>query len=772
MHLFRLLLPLLAFGILHVTRAQVFIPDTLMRTWLNESIPGIVDLDGMMDTNHPGIATCDSVNWSFIGQLADTLNLDLTGLTYLSNLRSCAILLNGSWSPTQHINAYAPDFPEELRQFHFITADIPLSIFLPALSAPFENLYVSSNLSFQGEGDVHILSINDSIPQISLYGFTEFDVGPSSGQIGSLVLTPISIEETLVLSVPALTASQLQLYCGFATTLMIGLSEAQISRLYFDSGLYGVSSWPIGLTDINSYGSLIGELPAFPESLRSFTSNGPTPCLPYLPNTVQYVSSFFINCLPNIPDSLVYCEGGFLVSGDTVLCSVLNSDCPGTAAAIAGRHVIDDNGNGAADPGEPVFPWGRVLIEPINAFVPAGTGGWWERGVASAEYTITPTSAYPYLISTSPSAHNASITQLGQVDSTNHFVYALLEGINDLRIDGFAQPPRPGFDNSLHLHYWNYGTVSSPATLQLTIDAAQAWVESTPPPTIVAGNIATWELPDLAIGAQGHIVITLHTDMAVPLGTPVGHTAIMGPVAGDASPLDNTLHWTDTVVGSYDPNDKLLDISSATPADVQDSTVTLTYTIRFQNTGTYPAERVVILDTLSSDLQWETFEFLSSSHPCDWYVLDGVLHFLFNPIELPDSASDEAESHGYVRFRIRPSQLLSDGDEVANIAHIVFDFNEPIVTPPAIFQVAASTTILQRDASRVKAWPNPTIDHLYLSGIDGAAEIRIRDIGGRLLQLQRITGTTLIQVDNLASGTYVLECIGLSFNASMRFVKR
>lgn len=772
MHPFRLLLPLLAFGILHVTRAQVFIPDTLMRTWLNESIPGIVDTDGMMDTNHPGIATCDTVNWSFSQELNDTLNVDLTGLTHLSQLRSFNVQLYGWFAP--YVNVTVPNLPAELRRFIIQSAGFPMDLQFPAIESPLENLTIWSDETFTGAGAIHLPSVNDSISYFYLAGFVEHDIGPGLGHIGQWYISPASLYpiDTLAVTLPAVSIGTLTMSCTFGASIALTMGSASVEQLNLNDGQYTIISWPLAMQHFHNQWSPISDLPPLPESLLSFTSYGPLDCIPYLPNGLNALVVSTASCIPNIPDSLFLCEGSFLIAGDTILCSVLNSDCPGMAAAIAGRHVIDDNGNGVADPGEPVFPWGRVLIEPINAFVPAGMDGWWERGVASGEYTITPTSAYPYLISSSPSTHNASITQLGQVDSTNHFAYALLEGINDLRIDGFAQPPRPGFDNSLYLHYWNYGTVSSPATLQLTIDAAQAWVESTPPPTIVAGNIATWEFPDLAVGAQGHIVITLHTDMAVPLGTPVSHTAIMGPVLGDASPLDNTLHWYDTVVGSYDPNDKLLDIPSATPAEVQDDGVTLTYTIRFQNTGTYPAERVIILDTLSTDLQWETFELLSSSHPCDWYMLDGVLHFIFNPIQLPDSASDEAESHGYVRYRMRPSQLLSDGDAVVNIAHIVFDFNEPIVTPPATFQVDASTTILQRDVTRIHAWPNPTTDNLYLSGIIGPAEVRIRDIGGRLLQLQRITGATLIQVDNLAPGTYVLECIGLSFNESMRFIKR
>ncbi|MBK9274296.1 MAG: T9SS type A sorting domain-containing protein [Flavobacteriales bacterium] len=476
--------------------------------------------------------------------------------------------------------------------------------------------------------------------------------------------------------------------------------------------------------------------------------------------------------MPDIPGSVQSLTGPFLWQvGDTVFCTVLNSDCPGSASAIAGRHAIDDNGNGLLDAGEPAFPWGRVLIQPMNALVPAGAGGWWERGAQPGTYTIEPNSTYPYLISSAPAQHTATFVALGEVDSTNHFAHTLLPGVNDLQVSAYAVPPRPGFNNDLILSYRNFGTTSLPATLQLAVDADQSFVGSSPAPTTLVGNSATWDLGTLPLGAQGQVLVTLHTDATVPLGTPVQHTAVIDPVAGDTVPSNNTTLWTDTVVGAYDPNDKLLDIPAATPADVQADAITLTYTIRFQNTGTYPAERVVILDSLSDDLQWNSFEFLSSSHPCQWYMLDGVLHFIFDPILLPDSGSNEPASHGFVRFRMRPSTQLTNGDQVDNIAHIVFDFNTPIVTPPATFRVDMSTGLQEQAVGTLTVMPNPTRDRLLIGGFAGTAALRVLDLSGRLLRSARGSAPALLDVADLRPGTYLLEVRTPQRAQAVRFVK-
>ena len=162
----------------------------------------------------------------------------------------------------------------------------------------------------------------------------------------------------------------------------------------------------------------------------------------------------------------------------------------------------------------------------------------------------------------------------------------------------------------------------------------------------------------------------LNTDVAVPLGTPIDHTLTALPQQPDTTLADNTATFSDVVVGSYDPNDKLLDPTSMTPLEVQ-AGEHIEYTIRFQNTGTFPAERVVITDTLSSDLDWGSMEYISGSHDNTWFLQNGVLHFVHDPIFLPDSNSNEPASHGYVKFRMKPVSTLMIGEQIENIANSI-----------------------------------------------------------------------------------------------------
>ena len=68
------------------------------------------------------------------------------------------------------------------------------------------------------------------------------------------------------------------------------------------------------------------------------------------------------------------------------------------------------------------------------------------------------------------------------------------------------------------------------------------------------------------------------------------------------------------IVGSYDPNDKLVSPAGFTDQHYVAPGTRMEYTIRFQNTGTFMAFTVKVIDTLSADLDVATFEMMSASH--------------------------------------------------------------------------------------------------------------------------------------------------------------
>lgn len=135
------------------------------------------------------------------------------------------------------------------------------------------------------------------------------------------------------------------------------------------------------------------------------------------------------------------------------------------------------------------------------------------------------------------------------------------------------------------------------------------------------------------------------------------------------------------VACSYDPNDKqVLPIGYGQFNAVDDTMSTLSYTIRFQNTGNAPAYNVLIRDTISSYLDINSIEIIGSSHEVEIGVDDRCLLFNYNQIMLPDSASDFLGSQGFVTFNIRVLTSDSYLISILNKAHIYFDMNDAIIT--------------------------------------------------------------------------------------------
>lgn len=165
-------------------------------------------------------------------------------------------------------------------------------------------------------------------------------------------------------------------------------------------------------------------------------------------------------------------------------------------------------------------------------------------------------------------------------------------------------------------------------------------------------------------------------------------------------------------VASFDPNDK-----TGFPRGVQaehfiPENQEITYRLRFQNTGTDTAFNVILLDTLPDQLDLATLRVGAASHPYTYNILGpGVLQFLFQNILLPDSNVNEAASHGFVQFTIRPKADLLKPVMIENQAAIYFDFNEPVITNRTLHTVGEKyldvSNIVFRPGLELDVYPNP-----------------------------------------------------------------
>ncbi len=230
---------------------------------------------------------------------------------------------------------------------------------------------------------------------------------------------------------------------------------------------------------------------------------------------------------------------------------------------------------------------------------------------------------------------------------------------------------------------------------------------------------------------------------------------------GNPGPFSSVLCMP--VRNSYDPNDKqALPLGFGEEHIIRPGTP-LDYTIRFQNTGNDTAFAVVLRDTLSPRFDLTRITPIGSSHRFEYALIgDGVLHFHFPGILLPDSATNPEGSQGYVQFRVYPKAGLPLGTVVENRAAIYFDFNPPIITNTVVRKYQGFLVSQNREPGsiarlEVQVFPNPFTERavfiLPATVPEGNYLLELFDAQGRRMYTAAFSGGQCeLRGENLPSG--------------------
>ena len=237
------------------------------------------------------------------------------------------------------------------------------------------------------------------------------------------------------------------------------------------------------------------------------------------------------------------------------------------------------------------------------------------------------------------------------------------------------------------------------------------------------------------------------------------------------TPEDDQDHFIEidcaTIIGSYDPNDKLVK-----PAGIQEPhyispSDELEYKIRFQNTGNDTAFTVVIVDTLSQFINAASIHAMTASHPYEFELLGpAVCRWTFNDILLPDSTVNEPESHGFIRFKVSQRTGNAEGTVIENQAHIFFDFNAPIVTPlvyNTVFDQIVSVYYLPSpDAATVRIYPNPSNGFITIHAerqILQPMQMEFYNLLGQMVKEASIENGETLFTGDLPEGAYMYRLL-------------
>lgn len=456
---------------------------------------------------------------------------------------------------------------------------------------------------------------------------------------------------------------------------------------------------------------------------------------------------------------------------------------PGTAdiscyCTISGTVYHDLNGNCIQDLGEPGIQGIQIHCSG-RGYTYTNAAGHYSFIVPSGSYTISETIQTLYPL-TACAVNNVPLTVVASSGCTNVVNFANdLATIHDIHISTWDYTfAIPGNTYTQATIITNEGTVPEATVLAGYHTDGQIFAPTFIPGGIFSGS-ANWysssTIPSLAPGASQ----TYHENYIVPTDIPLGTNLVFKDSAVSAAPMSSWLtdytpwnnvdYFTTNVIGSYDPNFKEVSPKGTGPTGlITYADSTLEYMVHFQNTGTYYAEKVVVIDTLDPNLDWATLHPVYQSHQCVVTMSEnGVATFTFNGIHLPYDPTYPVTSNGMFTYTIKTRHGLPVGTQIRNRASIYFDYNDPIVTNSTLNTigntVGISTTTNQQ--SSFSLYPNPankTCFAVINSDVFGNADMQITDITGKMLVNKTVNltmGSQTIPVDinSLAPGMYLVS---------------
>ncbi|MBK9800370.1 MAG: T9SS type A sorting domain-containing protein [Bacteroidetes bacterium] len=515
---------------------------------------------------------------------------------------------------------------------------------------------------------------------------------------------------------------------------------------------------PITLKRLDCQQNQLTQLPIIPGYMEvaNWTYN-PIGCFPEISprgpwslpwGVINGIAHTNITCIPNqgtFPLSALIGSNGF------PFCSPSNSNC--NYNFTLGFVFNDVNGNGAKDSLEIGMP---VPVHYSNNYGIWPDSAGFFNAVSDTGIITFQVNVPAYFTASTSSSQTIHVTA-GSVD-TLYFGLQPLPNINDLKVDLTSITfSRPGFKTNYKIHYQNVGTeIISNVNVKFLKPPQLSNLSALPTVNTFSGDTMIWNIASLNPFQQGDIVITDSVFVNATLGDTANAYAWIEPIVADTTPQNNKSTSSNIISGSIDPNDK----SVSSEAVLPNSTGFLEYIIRFQNTGTDTAFAVMVMDTLSSLLNVSSMEMISASHSYDLWIENGVAKWNFIKILLPDSNTNELESHGFVKFRIKPLPGLMVTDSIPNAASIYFDYNSAVTTNTIVVNVLNTTQVKELQEIEMQIFPNPVQESLRIVNqhVGPLGKIELINASGKVLETKTISSSNYTwNLQHLPTGTYILK---------------
>lgn len=483
-------------------------------------------------------------------------------------------------------------------------------------------------------------------------------------------------------------------------------------------------------------------------------------------------------------------NAGFIVNADYNGSTVGNQTSVLTnlniSSGILMNAFVDTNNNGIQNAGEINVDAGTFNYQVNGGQVTSvssqsGRHTVYESNPSSVynvSYAIRPELLPRYSIATANHT-NVTVPTNSGITTLNFALTELPYTDLNVALFPYGAPPRPGFTYKNQIVYKNNGsTTIASGTLTFSHGSVVTITNVSQSGTTPIANGFMYVFANLLPNEVRYITVEMQvpTIPTVSLGQVITNTITATGVSGDMNPQNDMANLSQTIVGSYDPNDK----SESHGGKIVHATFTandyLNYTIRFENTGTYEAVNVRVNDILDSKLDESTILTVNASHP---YVLErknNVLNWKFDAIQLPPSVPNTNIGHGYITFKIKPKPGYAIGDIIPNTASIYFDFNPAIVTNTYTTEFVNALSTDTFDQNAFTLYPNPTSGMVTIALKDTSVTIdtlHVIDVSGKTVLRKTVNDSkAVVDLTALANGMYFIQLKAGQQEKTVKVVKQ
>lgn len=441
---------------------------------------------------------------------------------------------------------------------------------------------------------------------------------------------------------------------------------------------------------------------------------------------------------------------------------------------IEGNSTYDREANGC-DSNDITIPNMKFSISNGSTsgdFI-SGTSGTYSIPVRAGSTVIAPKLENPGYFNVSPASVTVSFPTNPSPFNQN-FCISKRGNFNDLEIVILPLGGAiPGFDVLYKIVYKNKGLTVQTGSINLIFnDDITDYISADPAISNQANSSLTWNFANLLPFESKEIflVLNLNSPIEQPWVNSGDILTYSVSISGsmDETQADNSATLNQTVVNSFDPNDKVcLEGSKISPEMIGQY---VHYMIRFENNGTANAQNIVVKDNIDiTKFDINTLIPISSSHLFEIRILNSNrAEFLFQNINLPFTPGS---NNGYISFKIKTKSTLVVGDSISNQADIYFDYNYPIETNNYVTKIQISENTNYESKADITAFsPNPVKDILQFKTIEKVSKAVIYDLTGKILCSYSVNQNK-VNLSKLKTGYYILKIYSENGTSIARILK-